>query len=221
MKMIKSLKLLAAVLCYLSSSGQNTNLLDTLPSNEFGFNASPLVANLLPFDENLSTTRHDNLIFFKMRLGKGKTYLRTAINLRIENEKGENEEFQEQLTSFKLGAERKIRLSKNWTFHAGIEGFMISQKAKTETIDIISGDFKAEFEQTELGGAGIFGIQWMVTDRIALGTEGYITVSKIELKSKTEIGSSNFSPNTISENKSELFEAGISLPRSILFSIYF
>ncbi len=185
------------------------------PNIEFGFNGTTILSNLLPFGDNFSINEIDNLLFFK--IGNGRTYFRSAINLDYENSTNENAEFSQSLALVKLGFERKRALSKSWIFHSGAEIIGRTLQNNTTTTDPFVGDFESKTSSNSIGISGIYGIQWRINNKLAIGTEGYISGIFTENKTTNEFPGGPPS----SDNKTEDMQVRILLPRSILVSFYF
>ena len=185
---------------------------EPLLTNEFGFNSTALVSNLLSFNQNTSIGSIDQLLYFKT----GKRFIfRSAINFDAGKNTQGNNENTNSMFLVKLGFEKKKRLSKSWVFHSGLDFFGGRTTAKTETIDSFFGGFSSEESNTRLGLAGVYGVQWLINDRLALGTEGYLVVSANETKTLTVNQGQEFS------NTMDGYNISLQLPTSLLLSIYF
>ena len=211
---MQKLILILSLFIFTAHHGISQDETKPLGSFEFGFNSTALLSNLLPFDSNISQNANDNLLFFK--IGNGKSYFRTAVNVNSESLEEENAKFFNSFALLKIGFENKSRLSKSWVFHSGFEAFGSYRAASTESNDSFQGNFNNKEVTTGIGGAGIYGIQWMINNRIALGTEGYLRFSFSETVSET----TTFTGNS-NDQKSKSTEFNLDLPRSILLSFYF
>lgn len=210
---MKKLLFVISLLTCINHSGFGQNDVKPIGSKEFGFNATSLINNIIPFDSDVSINTLDNLLFFKV--GNGKTYFRSAINLDYQASEQDNADFTASLALLKLGFERKIRLSKSWVFHSGAEAFGSLATSTTESNDQFFNDFTSKQTLSRFGLAGIYGIQWMINDRIAIGTEGYLSFSAIQQESK------NTSQGTSNSSSSKALDLSLNLPNSLLLSVYF
>jgi len=171
---------------------QNDSL--SFRKTEFGFNSVPFITNLLPFDEPISATSSDVLLLYKRKLGIKNTFFRSGIQVRYVSEGVSSDDV---LLNLRLGVEKKKYLSKRWVFHSG--GELFTSLMSPELGDLDRGEF---------GVAGLLGFQWLINERMGLGTEGYITLSYVEDKSSEAADIEGFS-------------SGIVLPRTLFFSVYF
>jgi len=160
---------------------------DTLakPLNkEFGFNALPLVTSFLPFDTNPIQNFNDFSLILRRKKENQRLYRRTALSISLRT----NRDIETNLLKIRKGIERKIPVTSKWIFHYGGDFFLS-----------ISDQNLFANSRAELGLAGLYGVQFMLNDRAALGTEGYL-----------ELGITN---------------SGLSLqlsqPKSVVLSIYF
>lgn len=204
------LTLVLLVLCAFQSFSQDD--FPVLPKNELGFNANALVSNILPFESNEPENSIENLLFFKT--GNGETMFRTSLNFNIQNSSEGNFTTTNANYLLKLGVEKKTRLSKSWMFNSGVEVFGSVFKSNVESIDPFFGEFSSTTTRARLGADWFYGVQWVINDRFAFGTEGYIFLSFLDEKTVQE---PSFNPSS----SDSAIDIGISLPRSILFSIYF
>lgn len=156
-------------------------------NQEFAFNCTPLISNLIPFENNIRLNNNDFMLIYKKRKS-GNQYSRKAISLNL----GGGINLDREQVLLKIGTEYKYELTKSWVAHTGYE-FYVGANSATSAFSF----------STELGAAGIYGIQWMLNERMALGTEGYLTFGIVERDDASGLN------------------LEFRLPKSILLSIYF
>ncbi len=169
-------------------SQEKQNKDDDIKEVEFAFNSTPLIANLIPFDNTFFLNSSDFMLIYKKRKSENR-FQRVAIALNVRSQINSNRTTK---FLFKLGSEFKAPIVKSWVAHYGGEVFL----GANSNLDVVE-------LNTEFGAAAIYGIQWKMNHRIALGTEGYFTLG-------------------VGENEGTI-EAFLEfrLPKSFLLSIYF
>ncbi len=96
----------------------------------------------------------------------------------------------------KLGIEKKNFLSKKFILYHGADAFgMFSSEGIGNT------------DRSEIGVDGVFGFQWLMNNRMALSTEGYLSFSYLN--------------QDTNDSDLEGFLVGITIPRSLYFSFFF
>lgn len=194
MKLFKTLVLIL-VLSMIHTETIAQSEVTQLKSREIGFNANPILSNLLPFEDSFSMTTKDISFFYKPRI-KNLTYLRTGFSISATVESLSPSSDADAFGLVKLGVEKKNMLTNSLIFYYGADLFFTLSSSEIGDLDRIEG-----------GVDGVYGFQWLINQRMSFSTEGYLSVSYLEEK--------NLGSNT------EGIRAGILIPRSLYFSVFF
>ena len=177
---------------------------------EVGLNFSQFVNNFINFgnDEN-PIQLNESLLFLKF--GNGEGYFRTGLSMAYDQIEDGFQKTTTQLWGFKFGYEKKMRIGNRWAWSIGGDAVTTWDRSKTESTDAIFGNFSFEDNTSNYGIEGLAGIQWFITDRIALSTESYLLFTYNERVIKQDS----------SEDKTDGFSANLIPPTSLYFSVYF
>ncbi|MEM7162937.1 MAG: hypothetical protein AAF487_10930 [Bacteroidota bacterium] len=186
-----------------------------IPTHEFGVNATHLVSNLIPFEGVAAIEPTASLIFFKR--GNGRLYWRNGLNVDANKLETEFDETKNHLLMLKTGFEIKNSIAKSWTIHYGSEILGFWQGSSTKSTDPFFGEFENKQRTNSYGLNFMYGIQWLINERIALSSEGSFFAAITMDTSETDSGP-GFPVNTIKTNG---YGIDFVVPNSIYFSYYF
>lgn len=183
------------------------------PRTEVGLNFSQFVNNFINFGNDQNPIQENESLLL-LKFGNGEGYFRTGLAFAYNQTEDGFQRTTTQLWGFKFGYEKKMQIGKDWAWSLGGDVVAMWDLSKTESTDIIFGNFSFEDNSSRYGGEGLVGIQWFINDRIALSTESYLLITYNEDVIKQDPGSGG-------EDKNDGISMQLIPPTSLYFSVYF
>ncbi len=184
--------------------------------NYFGLEVNPLLRQIINLNPNSTPTNNPFGIQFasnSTRTGRGissgLTYLRSKFN---DDNNGVPRETINREVAFRFGYERKHQLGKRWIALQGYDFVVGGAKLHTETNDPFSGSIVTE-TSTNMWGFGLrAGLLFLISDRVALGTEATYYLRYITDKTKL---------TGLPDSKQKTSEFELTTPVVLILSIRF
>ena len=178
-------------------------------NSEISINATQFIESLLSFNNTSLAEQNASSILFKT--GNGKLYFRSGLSLDHSSTKEDNSTLTNSLIGIRIGVERKSHIGKKWALNSGGGVLVNTFGTKTKVDDPFFPSFEFSENTLQTGLEGVLGIQFFVSERIALSTESYFLAS---------ISSTKFKQDGADRSDEESNAIRLILPSSIYFSVY-
>ncbi|HFA49024.1 MAG TPA: hypothetical protein ENJ95_08405 [Bacteroidetes bacterium] len=188
---------------------------------EIGINATRFINEIISFN-SFNTALNSYLLTYKSLDKSTNKAFRAGIGMSIGTSKNKvdanQSTFEERKNTFinidiRAGAEKQLQIADKWFLNAGFDGIAGYTFDKVDTDGNMVNDYSFY-----TGGGPILGVQFMLTDRMGLLTEGAFYVRYFNHHSKQ-----SFENNSVEDIKSQFYSIGLNmtLPSNVIFFIRF
>ncbi len=185
--------------------------------HEFGVNMTTILSTVLGNELNgLDPGRFP--ISYK-RLLKNNKALRLGIggNVSFRNTDNFNAENRQNAVIARVGFEKRWLFEKRWMVYAGLD-FMFDYASERNTVNTPTDFVILSINRKGVGIGPVYGMQFAITPRLVLGTEGSLYAFYHNEKQKSEFA---FTPGFSDETTSDIFAAALSVPKWLYFVVRF
>ena len=145
--------------------------LDPVKYKEFGLNMTGLVSNFIPFNSTKLGIQRYAFAYKYTRIKKKSGKLATLrLGLGVDNIFDENNSFN---FNFRIGMEKKRKLSEKWTFISGNDFILFVEPVNVNAKDF----FFEDAPKIGVGYAHPFGIEFHINNRVSLYTETSLQIT--------------------------------------------